>query len=448
MTADLDAQGTVLKNIYAQLELRFNLLREITPKYTSYQFRSLVGSPFDGTPASKAIAGAAICESEWTEIDVEKAAAATVPRNKIVKKLRQWQDSGIIDLQHAGVVNVYRIMRALPTTREEKDQIINDVYADLESREGQDLDRIDDVVSLLTGTKCFARALAEHFGDSLPEGEAECGECTWCETHVPRWMDIPAPRTFNVGLFDRILSIIPDGDDPRYLARVAFGIRSPRVTAARLGRHQVFGSMEDHDFGVSIQLTESPADVPSSAIKQEDDRAERKPRVKREPIVKMEDDETKPGVKQEPTVKTEEAGVKSEPVNDVLVEEMTRRDDRKRIERTIGIWTRHKGIQSGSLPVVGLGDVRLRNQGSSESRHIAMIRPNLCFPAGGFLYQYISICAQLCHEFLDTHLPLEGMSAYCLRLILCGTDDTSAVHFAVASANFSIGLVLPGIVDG
>ncbi|KAI7372142.1 hypothetical protein KC354_g154 [Hortaea werneckii] len=325
MTADLGAQGTVLKNIYAQLELRFNLLREITPKYTSYQFRSKVRSPFDGTPASKAIKGAAKREREWTHIDVEKAAAGTIPRNEIINKLRQWQDSGKIELQHSGVVNVYRLMRALPTTKEEKDQIINDVYADLESREGQDLDRIDDVVSLLTGTKCFARALAEHFGDSLPEGKAECGECTWCETHVPRRMDKPAPRTFNVGRFDQILSIVPDRDDPRYLARVAFGIRSPRVTAARLGRHQVFGSMEDHDFG----LTESPADVPSSAIKQEDDRAERKPRVKREPIVKTEDNETKPRVKQEPTVKTEEAGVKSEPVNDVLVEEITRRDDMK-----------------------------------------------------------------------------------------------------------------------
>ncbi|KAI7150913.1 ATP-dependent DNA helicase, partial [Hortaea werneckii] len=321
-----DIKGTVLKNIYAQLELRFNLLREITPKYTSYQFRSKVRSPFDGTPASKAIKGAAKREREWTHIDVEKAAAGTIPRNEIINKLRQWQDSGKIELQHSGVVNVYRLMRALPTTKEEKDQIINDVYADLESREGQDLDRIDDVVSLLTGTKCFARALAEHFGDSLPEGKAECGECTWCGTHVPRRMDKPAPRTFNVGRFDQILSIVPDRDDPRYLARVAFGIRSPRVTAARLGRHQVFGSMEDHDFGVLLQafrrLCEGGgtiADVPSSAIKQEDDRAERKPRVKREPIVKMEDDETKPRVKQEPTVKTEEAGVKSEPVSSVRV---------------------------------------------------------------------------------------------------------------------------------
>lgn len=59
--------------------------------------------------------------------------------------------------------------------------------------------------------------------------------------------------------------------------------------------------------------------MPSSAIKQEDDRAERKPRVKREPIVKTEDNETKPRVKQEPTVKTEEAGVKSEPVSSVRV---------------------------------------------------------------------------------------------------------------------------------
>ncbi|KAI7311156.1 ATP-dependent DNA helicase [Hortaea werneckii] len=265
-----DIKRTVLKNIYAQLELRFNLLREITPKYTSYD--------------------------------------------------------GKIELQHSGVVNVYRLIRPLPTTKEEKDQIINDVYADLESREGQDLDRIDDVVSLLTGTKCFARALAEHFGDSLPEGKAECGECTWCETHIPRHMNKPAPRRFNVGLFDQVLRIIPDRDDPRYLARVAFGIGSPRVTAARLGRHPVFGSMEDHDFGVLLQafrrLCEgggTTANAPASAIKQEDNGSERRPRVKREPTVKTEDDETKLRVKQEATVKTEDVGAKSEPASSVRV---------------------------------------------------------------------------------------------------------------------------------
>ncbi|KAI7087367.1 hypothetical protein KC356_g4204 [Hortaea werneckii] len=321
-----DIKRTVLKNIYAQLELRFNLLREITPKYTSYEFRSLGRSPFDGTLASKAIASAAYREEKWTHIDVEKAAAGRVPRNEIINKLRQWQDSGKIQLQHSGVVNVYRLMRPLPTTKEEKDQIINDVYADLESREGQDLDRIDDVVSLLTGTMCFARALAEHFGDSLPEGKAECGECTWCETHIPRHMNKPAPRRFNVGLFDQVLRIIPDRDDPRYLARVAFGIGSPRVTAARLGRHPVFGSMEDHDFGVLLQafrrLCEgggTTANAPASAIKQEDDGSERKPRVKREPTVKTEDDETKLRVKQEATVKTEDVGAKSEPASSVRV---------------------------------------------------------------------------------------------------------------------------------
>ncbi|KAI6799069.1 ATP-dependent DNA helicase [Hortaea werneckii] len=322
---EYDIKSTVLKNIYAQLELRFNLLREITPKYTSYQFRSLV-SPFDGTPASKAIAGAAYREKKWTHINLEMAAAGNVRRNEIIKKLRQWQDSGKINLQRSGVVNVYRLMRPLPTTKEETDQIIDSVYADLESREGQDLARIDDVVSLLTGTKCFARALAEHFGDSLPEEKAECGQCTWCDTHIPRRMDKPAPRTFNNGLFDQVLRVIPDRDDPRYLARVSFGIRSPRVTAARLGRHPVFGSMEDHDFGVLLQafrrLCEgggTTANAPASAIKQEDDGSERKPRVKREPTVKTEDDDTKLLVKQEATVKTEDVGAKSEPASSVRV---------------------------------------------------------------------------------------------------------------------------------
>ncbi|KAI7282464.1 ATP-dependent DNA helicase [Hortaea werneckii] len=274
-----DIKNTVLKNIYAQLELRFNLLREITPKYTSYQFRSSVTSPFDGTPASKAIEGAANRKREWTHVDVEKAAAGTIPRNEIINKLRQWQDSGKIDLQHSGVVNVYRLMRPLPTTKEEKDQIIDSVYADLESREGQDLDRIDDVVSLLTGTKCFARALAEHFGDSLPEGKAECGESLF-QTEMIR-----------------------------------------DIWPGLLLGFEVHGS-QLRGWGGIRRLCEgggTTADAPASAIKQEHDRSERKPRVKREPTVKTEEDETKPRLKQEPNVKTEGVGVKPEPASSVRV---------------------------------------------------------------------------------------------------------------------------------
>jgi hypothetical protein len=40
-------------------------------------------------------------------------------------------------------------------------------------------------------------------------------------------------------------------DDPRFLARVAFGLKSPRVTQLKLDKDDVFGSLADHDFEVS-----------------------------------------------------------------------------------------------------------------------------------------------------------------------------------------------------
>ena len=44
---------------------------------------------------------------------------------------------------------------------------------------------------------------------------------------------------------------VPDRNDPGLLARIAFGISSPRVTVLKLSKDLVFGSMDDHEFMVS-----------------------------------------------------------------------------------------------------------------------------------------------------------------------------------------------------
>ena len=48
--------------------------------------------------------------------------------------------------------------------------------------------------------------------------------------------------------------MVPVRDDARLLARVAFGITSPRVTAMKLSKNPVFGSMATSDFMVSFVL--------------------------------------------------------------------------------------------------------------------------------------------------------------------------------------------------
>ena len=95
--------------------------------------------------------------------------------------------------------------------------------------------------------------MAEHFGDGLPDGNAECGHCSWCVTKKPVKVIKPEPKPFDDAVFQKVLKAVPERDDARFLARVAFGIGSPRVTAAKLSGTTVFGSMEAYDFRILLE---------------------------------------------------------------------------------------------------------------------------------------------------------------------------------------------------
>ena len=241
----------MLLNIYAQLELRFELLRASTPKYTSYQYVVNGSIASDTSRTARAIRAGAKKAAKWTHADVDVIARSHgLERSDLVAKLNEWNDSGLIELKAAGVVNIYHVLRKMPSTLADQQTIIEQLYMELETREHQDLDRMQQVLDLITSKDCIARTLAQHFGDSLPENRANCGHCTWCETHQAVKMITPPVSTWNQAAFEQILKTVPDRDDPRYLARIAFGIGSPGVTASKMAYHKVFGSMEDQDFMV------------------------------------------------------------------------------------------------------------------------------------------------------------------------------------------------------
>ncbi|KAF2773286.1 P-loop containing nucleoside triphosphate hydrolase protein [Teratosphaeria nubilosa] len=248
-TRDHDIRQTVLKNIYAQLELRFGLLRETTPNYTTYTYAPKKSTAHDKTSAANAVRAHSVKKDTLTHIDVDKAAKASrASRTDIVSKLNEWHDRRFIELKVSGVQNVFRPLKPMPKGKQEQDRIIDSLYAELEARERQELDHMDAVMALMTGSACSSRRLAEHFGDSLPDKKKECGHCTWCETRKTVIMMKPPKKPFNHKLFRAILAAVPDRDDARYLARIAFGIYSPRVTKAKLGGKPFFASMEDHSF--------------------------------------------------------------------------------------------------------------------------------------------------------------------------------------------------------
>lgn len=81
-----------------------------------------------------------------------------------------------------------------------------------------------------------------------------CGQCTFCKNGSgvefnPVAQAVPDPAKIRA-----ILAACPERDDPRLLARMAFGVTSPRLTAGKWSSyHPLFGSMVEYDFNSLVQ---------------------------------------------------------------------------------------------------------------------------------------------------------------------------------------------------
>ncbi|KAI1074251.1 ATP-dependent DNA helicase recQ [Whalleya microplaca] len=255
---EYDMRASPLSILLATLELRFGLIRAITPEYSSYQFEASYNyhhsARNDESKEAKAIFANAERAKKWYKIDVNAVAKSTgLFRADLIRKLNDFHDRGFIMLKASGVENRYKILKELPSTRKEINTIADKLYAEMEAREEDALRRTQQVADLITANRCFALSLAEHFGMDLPDGKKECGHCTHCLTGKPvKLPPKPTPPVDIVGI-QKILATCDVRDDPRFLARVAFGIKSPRVTQLKLDKKQVFGSLEDHDFKSLLQ---------------------------------------------------------------------------------------------------------------------------------------------------------------------------------------------------
>ena len=108
----------------------------------------------------------------------------------------------------------------------------------MEKREQRELARIGEVLAFLTADTCQAALLMEHFG--------ETPDASFART---KGFGIDLPRgdgaSVDADLWQELAAAAAGGalprDNPRLLARFAFGYSSPRITALRLKQHALFG---------------------------------------------------------------------------------------------------------------------------------------------------------------------------------------------------------------
>lgn len=259
---EFDIKSSPLSVIYATLELHYNLIRAITPEYSQYQFEIIKRGLYYqlmsnmkkmDRPEAKAIMDYAEQKTKYTHVDVNRITRETgFLRSNIIQILDHLDRDGIIQLTAKGVTPVFRVLQMLPQTKQELDDLAKKMYVDLEKKEEDSLYRTKEVVDLVTGQKCFAQALAQHFGMNLPDGKERCGHCTFCISDEAVKLPPKEKRPLDHEGIKRVLAACSVRDDPRFLARVAFGIVSPRITTLKMRDTAVWESMIDQDFDVSV----------------------------------------------------------------------------------------------------------------------------------------------------------------------------------------------------
>ncbi|KAK2043141.1 RecQ family ATP-dependent DNA helicase [Colletotrichum somersetense] len=288
----VDIKETQLSIIYAYLELKFGLLRASTPQYSEYKYQVLQPKAVaaDSSPAADYIQRHSVKAHLWTHIDVEVPAdSGSVTRADVTRKLDSWAESGFIKLDKKGVQKVFRLSKRLPSRKNEIDAIINQIDTEISKKEKQDLRRVQDLVDLLTGTACLTRGLAAYFADTTHASTSECGHCTWCETHKQVKLPDFVPQTLDENIMRRVLGACEAEcakeaakaraltatasksksdkaktaaaqakqalsnstamKDARFMACVAFGIKTPRISSMSLHNNKaVFETMSNCNF--------------------------------------------------------------------------------------------------------------------------------------------------------------------------------------------------------
>ena len=250
-----DIRQLVLRTAFTYLEL-MGILRQETPYYARYEARPLVpeeqiAARFEGERRGfvEQLFATASKGRTWYRIDPSAAG----DRDRAVRALDYLADQGLIELRAAEVRLRFRRL----TDDADPAALAAELAARFRRRETAEVARIAQVVDLIEHDGCQTNRLVGHFGERRAK---PCGHCTFCETGTAQ--RLPGEPRAAMALDRVAFEAVCEGHPyalgtPRQRARFLSGLTSPAVTAAKLGKHPLFGSLAGYPFPELLALASS-----------------------------------------------------------------------------------------------------------------------------------------------------------------------------------------------
>ncbi|KAF9244628.1 ATP-dependent DNA helicase [Melanogaster broomeanus] len=232
--------GTIDFNHYQQSK------KAITPFYSVYELSSRSADGWGKVLTDKSHEAETI-KMYWSlrgggyQIDVVTAATSSgKERSDLARKISDWELSGKLGWVFSKASQV----------RARYKYVANLMYQRMLGRREESIMKLRQVIEFATNDDCMACLLAR-----VPGGL--CGTCTFCITGDAIKFDPQPDAKPDQNKIKAILAACHERDDPRLLARMAFGITSPRLTANKWSTsHPLFGSMVDSDFNALVAAFE------------------------------------------------------------------------------------------------------------------------------------------------------------------------------------------------
>ncbi|TFY65149.1 hypothetical protein EVJ58_g2153 [Rhodofomes roseus] len=279
-----DIRQNVLNLSFAELELDHGYIRAVTPYYSVYDIMARTNEGWQKVLSDKSKQAQAL-KSCWvprgTGYQIDMAKAAEYSRLSRADLARGQRSSSYIVVGHvttkASQVRArYQVLKPLPKAPEEIQVLADQLYNKMLAREEEAVQKLRQVMEFATNDDCrftivrspelclntstltgLAHALASYFGDDDAVPNQMCGKCSFCligsgVEFAATAVSKPDPRQIRA-----ILDVCTVRDDPRLLARMAFGITSPRLTVNKWSAaHPLFGSMVHVDFKALVEAFE------------------------------------------------------------------------------------------------------------------------------------------------------------------------------------------------
>lgn len=247
-----DIRILVLKTLLTYLELD-GYLAGGTSFFAEYRFKPLVSSKVilaDEPPEERAFLVSVFKTAKqgrvWFTVDPDAMAETLgTSRERITQALDRLGEREQLEVKASGSRLRFRVVRR----PDDLDALAESLNARLAQRERAEVERLAQVLALAGHDGCQTGALTEHFGETRSE---PCGHCHWCAKGAIR---IPTRNEAEIpeATWQRVEALLADDAaealrQPRALARFLCGVTSPRLTRARLTRHELFGSMAEIPF--------------------------------------------------------------------------------------------------------------------------------------------------------------------------------------------------------